>query len=93
MPNRLSRRDALKAGGLVLASWLPAVAAGPDAPTDDPTAALKLPWTGELKWAAVVDVTRFPGATADEKLANAQAAVVMKGGGVVYFPAGEYRFA
>lgn len=63
-----------------------------DAPTDDPLAAYKLDWTGQVKWATVVDVTRVKGETTDERLAAAQALVAMKGGGVVYFPAGTYRF-
>jgi hypothetical protein len=51
-----------------------------------------LPWTGELKWREVVDVSSMPGDGADAKLAAAQQQLAAKGGGVVFFPAGEYRF-
>ncbi|MEQ8784820.1 MAG: hypothetical protein RIC55_00915 [Pirellulaceae bacterium] len=90
----LRRRDFLAAtaagmGILILPDW--AFAAG-DAPGDDPAAALKLGWTGSLKWGNVVDVTRFDGRDWHEKLTAAQRAVVEMGGGVVYFPAGKYQF-
>lgn len=81
----LSRREllaALSAG----AAW----ALG--APADDPLGEYKLPWTKQVKWANVVDVTRMKGDTIDGKLAAAQAALAVKGGGVAYFPAGTYRF-
>ncbi len=61
-------------------------------PTDDPAAALKLPWTSGIKWSQVVDIGQVPGAGADEKLAKAQEQLAAKGGGVIYFPPGEYRF-
>src|SRR4051794_3290654 len=91
-PNRRAFLAASAAGlgTLLLPPNLRALAGG--ASTDDPLAGLKLGWTGQLRWANVVDVPRGPGSTADEKLTNAQALVAAKGGGVVYFPAGEYRF-
>ena len=67
-------------------------AAEADAPADNPLAFLKLAWTDSLKWANAVDVTKLPGGDIGEKLANAQAALSAKGGGVAYFPAGTYKF-
>lgn len=61
-------------------------------PADDPAAGLKLPWTSSLKWAKVVDISTAPGADADAKLAAVQKDLAAQGGGVVYFPPGEYRF-
>ena len=57
----------------------------------NPVAHLKLAWTDNIPWANVVDLRR-PGKDIMEKLANAQAQLAAKGGGVVYFPPGEYRF-
>ena len=89
-----SRRRFLAAAsasvGYLLLPDEPAFAA--DAPTDDPLAGYKLEWTKQVKWGSVVDVTQVKGDTIDEQLAAAQALVAMKGGGVVYFPAGTYRF-
>jgi hypothetical protein len=76
-----------------LAFWSAAAAdLSAAAPTNDPAAHLKLPWTGKLKWDTVVDASALPGDTADAKFAAAQEAVLAKGGGVVYFPAGTYAF-
>lgn len=75
---------------LLFASLASAVWAA--APNFDPAAELKLPWTDELKWSQVVDITTVAGADIDAKLATAQQELAAKGGGVVYFPAGEYRF-
>jgi hypothetical protein len=61
-------------------------------PSDDPTAPLKQPWTSSLKWSQVIDITAVPGADADAKLAAAQKELTARGGGVVFFPPGEYRF-
>ncbi len=61
-------------------------------PTTNPAAGQKLPWTAELKWGQVIDISAAPGANVTEKLAAAQKELAGKGGGVVYFPPGEYRF-
>ena len=61
-------------------------------PTDNPTASVKLPWTSELKWSQVIDITTMAGADADAKLVAAQQSLAAQGGGVVFFPPGEYRF-
>lgn len=63
-----------------------------DAPTADPLAGYKLRWTSQIKWANVVDVAKQPGADWDEKFATAQMKLASSGGGVVWFPAGTYRF-
>ena len=61
-----------------------------DAPTDNPTAKYKLKWTEEIRWNQVVDISKIPGKSWDERLAKAQSK--LPDGGVIYFPAGEYKF-
>ena len=78
--------------GARLLPW-PLRAAGAPPPRDNPLASLKLAWTDSPRWEQVVEVTTMPGATPAEQLAAAQTLLVAKGGGVVYFPAGTYRFA
>lgn len=82
----------LGAGSLGLLLPGAARAAAEGAPTDNPLAFLKLPWTDALKWANALDVTKVEGGTLDEKLVNAQALLAAKGGGVAFFPAGTHRF-
>lgn len=91
----LDRRDFLVAtsagiGGLLLPGTLQAAAAE-SMPTDNPLARLNLPWTSQIKWASVTDITKARGQGIMEKLANAQAELVARGGGVVYFPPGVYQ--
>ncbi|MDJ1182771.1 right-handed parallel beta-helix repeat-containing protein [Roseofilum casamattae] len=50
-------------------------------------------WTNTLKWNCLYNIQDFPGETSDRKFANAKATALARGGGVIYFPAGEYRFA
>jgi len=64
-----------------------------DMPTTNPAKHYGLDWTDEIRWAQVVCIEDFKGGTPAEKLNAAQAALAGKGGGVVYFPAGEYKFA
>lgn len=71
--------------------WPPAAPAAP--PTHNPLAHLKLAWTDSIRWTNVVDITQAEGADLAARLANAQAALAAKGGGVVYFPPGTYRFS
>src|SRR4051794_32077258 len=66
-----------------------AAAAAP--PTDNPAARYRLPWTDDLRWKNVVNIADVAGDTADERLAEAQRRLAGKGG-VVFFPAGVYRF-
>jgi hypothetical protein len=94
-PHRLPRRDFLT-GSTAGVGWLllpGALRAAPEgAPANNPAAHLKLAWTDSLQWAKVVDITQVPGKELTEKLAAAQASLAAKGGGVVYFPPGVYRF-
>src|SRR5512137_1271979 len=91
---RLQRREFLVAGTGAI-GWLlvprALSAAQPGPPADNPVAHLKLAWTEEIKWANVLDVTQMPGKDLMEKLANAQAQLAGKGGGIVYFPPAVYR--
>lgn len=66
-------------------------------PTDAPTATLygagSYPWAeGMLPWACVYNILDFPAPSAAASFYLAQAAAVSAGGGVVYFPAGTYKF-
>ena len=84
-----TRRGFIASAGVFL---LPTGLSAAGTPTEDPLAGYKLEWTRQVKWAVVVDATRMKGDTPDEQLAAAQAVVAAKGGGVVHFPAGVYRF-
>jgi hypothetical protein len=50
------------------------------------------PWTATLPWGCVFSVADYPAPTPDAQFAAAQAAAVAAGGGVVFFPAGDYTF-
>ncbi len=93
---RLARRQFIKSTFVLGASglWLPGIVRAASAPTTNPTAALRLAWTDKLRWDAVVDLTGVVDDDEfwDERLERAQQAVTEKGGGVVFFPAGTYRF-
>ena len=92
----VSRRRFLKSSGLASTGFLfaahPSLAA--DLPTTDPAADLDIAWTGSLKWDNVVDISAVEGGGKyyDERLAKAQKMLAEKGGGTVYFPAGDYPF-
>ena len=75
--------------------WLPRWARAAAFPNFNPTRALRLAWTDKLRWDFAVDITSVAGAGEfwDRRLEQAQQAVAAKGGGVVFFPAGTYRFA
>lgn len=89
-----SRRDFIQvtaaAGVGVLAS--PRKGVCDTAPTNNPVAGYGLAWTDDIKWRNVVSVADVSGDSPAERLAAAQAKVAGQGGGVVFFPAGEYRF-
>lgn len=90
----LDRRRFLAAASASLAGMLVRGllrAASPGPPRNNPVAHLNLPWTDEIRWANVVDVTAMPGKDILQKLEQAQARLVARGGGVVYFPPGVYR--
>lgn len=63
-------------------------------PLNDPLAHLQLAWSGKLPWDHVLDITTVPGQGEfwDARLEAAQERLAQQGGGVVYFPPGEYRF-
>ncbi len=91
----LSRREFVLASGAGAgALLLPQRLFAADAPSDDPTAHLKLDWTDEVRWNNVLDVTKIEGNGKywDKRLAKAQQQLANAGGGVAYFPAGEYYF-
>ncbi len=67
--------------------------AAADPPTDNPTASYKLAWTGHIRWNQAVNIDDFAGSSLEQRLEKAQTALAAKGGGVVFFPAGEYRFS
>lgn len=54
----------------------------PGAPTDH--------WTENLPWSRVLDITTVQGANWLDKMQKAQDQLVAQGGGVIYFPAGDY---
>lgn len=47
-------------------------------------------WTENLRWSQVLDITTVPGPNWLAKLITAQDQLVAQGGGVIYFPAGDY---
>ena len=59
----------------------------------DPLAGFKQRWTAEVNWGTVIEFAKVPGASNDEKLKNALALAAAKGGGVVQFAAGTFKFA
>ncbi|MFM8275337.1 MAG: hypothetical protein ACKODX_23795, partial [Gemmata sp.] len=59
----------------------------------DPLAGFKQRWTAEVNWGTVIEFAKVPGASNDEKLKNALALAAVKGGGVVQFAAGTFKFA
>ncbi|MFZ4708083.1 MAG: hypothetical protein ACOYMF_18920, partial [Bacteroidales bacterium] len=65
-------------------------------PTDNPYTtkygASNTHWTNAINWNKVYNINSYAGANWDAKLVNAQADVVAKGGGIIYFPAGTYNF-
>lgn len=75
--------------------WAPTVF-GQAVPKDNPVLARykdKAPaWTADLKWDFAVSIQDFKGETVDQRFQAAQAALAANGGGVVFFPAGTYRF-
>lgn len=63
-------------------------------PSSNPLAHLNLGWTSKLRWDNVLDITTVPGQGEfwDARLETAQTQLEQRGGGVVFFPPGEYRF-
>lgn len=70
------------------------------APTDNAVAAFYdgddgyPAWTDEIRWADVIDMASYAkGSTAFEKFENARDELAVRGGGVLYYPAGTYDFS
>ncbi|MCS7180497.1 MAG: hypothetical protein NZ891_04000, partial [bacterium] len=51
-----------------------------------------LKWTEKINWANVVNIKDFKGNDWNERFDNAQKFLSQTGGGVIYFPAGIYKF-
>jgi hypothetical protein len=95
MNTKFHRREILALGATAAGSlFFPAALYAAEAPSEDPTATLKLDWTKNLAWDRVVDLTSIPGTGEywDKRLIEAQGTLVAHGGGVVYFPPGTYAF-
>jgi len=94
----MNRRDMMiRTGGLAAALCAGKLVSGTSVanagvPADNPTAQLGLAWTQKLAWGRAIDITTVSGGSWQAKLDAAQRRLVAQGGGVVYFPAGEYRF-
>lgn len=91
---QFSRRDffstlVLTAAGLYVPHWSFGAS-----PTDNPLEKLGLGWARLIPWRTAVDVTAFRGEGDywDEPLQQAQQSLMPKGGGIVFFPPGTYRF-
>ncbi len=50
------------------------------------------PWSDEISWHCVYNINDFKGSSIIEQFNQARDAAAANGGGVVYFPAGTYRF-
>ncbi len=65
-------------------------------PTDNPIAtrygANTYPFSNSIRWCNVKNVRDFPGATIMEQYLTARDQAAREGGGVVYFPPGDYTF-
>jgi len=90
-PNRRSFIKGILSCATVMAGIKPNFAAIPD---NHPAKKYQLLWTEKLRWGNVVDITKVDGVGEfwDDRLQKAQSILKEKGGGVVFFPAGEYKF-
>ncbi len=79
---------AAESGMLVQHGW----ASSLPAPSENAAAHLHLSWTSTLLWHNVLDITTVGGSSWADRLDTAQRQLRAKGGGVVYFPPGRYRF-
>ena len=61
-------------------------------PTDNPAKAYAILWIDEIRWDTLVSIDAYAGESWDARFEAAQAELVKKGGGVVFFPAGTYAF-
>lgn len=78
---------------LVLSLFACSLAAAAEAPpVDNPAARYGEAWTDQISWNNVVSVADMPGGDDLARFNAAKEAVLLKGGGVVYFPPGVYTF-
>jgi len=61
-------------------------------PSDNPARLYKIAWTDRLPWSRVVNLADIQGDSLAARLQTAQQQLRKQGGGVVYFPAGDYTF-
>jgi len=91
-----TRREFIGSGLFLTAAglWLPRLCLA-TLPTDNPLLQPGAGWSQLLPWQPVIDITSIPGAGEfwDERLEKAQQALLPKGGGTIFFPRGNYRFA
>lgn len=96
MGKRIDRRTFIQGSGFALGACLlsPRSTHAAEVPINNPTEKLNLPWTGELRWEQAIDIRSIAGDGKywDKRLAEAQRILGEKGGGTVFFPAGEYAF-
>lgn len=90
MKRRAFLRNSLLFGGCC--TWSTHGNPGPTPPRLDPLEHLQIPWTREVRWDQGLDISQLPGTNWDHRLEQAQELLASRGGGVVYFPAGEYTF-
>ncbi len=93
----------MKTANYLCCVWAMLLVAGAihaDRPTDNPVASFYdddrgyPAWTDGIKWSNVINMKSYAkGKTNFEKFENARAELVAKGGGVLYYPAGEYDFS
>lgn len=65
---------------------------GSDMPSINPASRYQLDWVDRLPWNRTLNLADVPGDSDDERLARAQTMLASQGGGVVFLPAGTYRF-
>ncbi len=61
-------------------------------PTSNPAPYDAATWTADLPWDNVIDIQEVEGSSWDEKVKEACTRLSQNGGGVLYFPAGDYSF-
>ena len=84
---------------LAMVCLAPLAAAGANTPADNPLSTFYdadhgyPAWSDRIRWDRVIDMSRYAkGATAFEKFENARDELAEAGGGILYYPAGVYRF-
>ncbi|MGC8743537.1 MAG: hypothetical protein ACP5T0_06635 [Verrucomicrobiia bacterium] len=88
-----SRRNFIKL--VLISTALPLYSNKGALPKDDAAKKYRLSWTAKLPWDNVVDITQIANGRVefwDDILKNAQQIQSHKGGGVIFFPAGVYKF-